>query len=158
MESDVARRGDPGLDDVAFVGDRVLRWVEWNCDPVAMVGLLRRGASGYPTNASGCRSRAASLGLTAGPQLRPAEPGRIVQSTCALVVSVYETADRWALGLEDVERVDLARREAELSGLRVEVDRLRLGRVHAAEVDREGVVDEDQTSSSPEKVNCSPPE
>src|SRR5688572_24021238 len=48
-----------------------------------------------------------------------------------------------SLCLEEVERVAVARRDAEPLRLAIEVDVLGLGLVHAAEVDREAAIDED---------------
>ena len=90
VESDLARRGDPDLGTVAFAGDHVLRWAEWNGDPSPMTRLLRTGASGYPTNAFGCTRSAADLGVGVGHELGPTNLARIVQVTCALLVSVYD--------------------------------------------------------------------
>lgn len=56
VDDDLARRGDPGLDDASFVGDRVVRWADLHSPPEGLTRLIRRGASGYPLNAFVCES------------------------------------------------------------------------------------------------------
>lgn len=65
VDDDLARRGDPGLDDVSFVDDRVVRWIDLHSAPDDLTRLIRIGASGYPLNALVC-------GDTDGEAFRPA--------------------------------------------------------------------------------------
>lgn len=51
VDDDLSRRGDPGLDGVSFVDDRVIRWEGLQSPSQDLTRLIRRGASGYPLNA-----------------------------------------------------------------------------------------------------------
>jgi hypothetical protein len=90
VEDDLARRGDASVGrDVAFVEDRILRWT--SLDDTASAGaLLRKGSSGYPLNAFGCRAPATALGLGPGHTLTAVEQARVVDATELIVVSVYD--------------------------------------------------------------------
>jgi hypothetical protein len=91
VEDDLARRGDAVLDhDLAYVEDRVVRWVNLLGDPVDGVRLLRSGASGYPLNAYACWLSPGELGLESGRNLEERERESIVASTCAVLVSVFD--------------------------------------------------------------------
>jgi hypothetical protein len=88
VEDDVARRGDRNLTTVAYVEDRVLRWMELGPDPVGAAALLRRSA--YPLNAFVCCRSATQLKLEPGYQMGPEDQEAIVESTEAVIVSVYD--------------------------------------------------------------------
>lgn len=90
VEDDLARRGDPGLQEAAFVGDRVLRWRELGVEAKQAVRLLRSGASGYPLIAYVCRGASADVGLEAGTLLDSKKQAALVDSTVAILVTVYD--------------------------------------------------------------------
>jgi hypothetical protein len=91
VESDLARRGDPHLDaDVAYIGNRVLRWVDMPDDPSHGTRLLRSGASGYPLNAFVCDRSSAELGLFPGADLTETTQSRIAGSVRAIIVSALD--------------------------------------------------------------------
>jgi hypothetical protein len=90
VEDDLARKGDPNLAAVAYVEDRVLRWIELGPDPARAVALLRGGSSGYPLNAFVCRRSPTQLRLRPGRQLDAEQQASIVESTEVTIVSVYD--------------------------------------------------------------------
>jgi hypothetical protein len=103
VEDDLARRGDPRLDDeVAFVEDRVVRWSEIEADTSHAVALLRSGSSGYPLNAFVCHASARQLGLGPGGQIDDACQASIVESVDAVLVSVYDAEAYVALANADL--------------------------------------------------------
>jgi hypothetical protein len=103
VEDDLARRGDPNLGcDVAFVGERVVRWSEAAGGPARAVALLRSGSSGYPLNAFLCRASAKQLGLEPGIQIDAEVQELIVESAEAVIVSVYDAEAFVALVSSDV--------------------------------------------------------
>jgi hypothetical protein len=91
VEDDLARRGDPVLRrDLAYVEDRVVRWVDLIGDPVDGARLLRSGASGYPLNAYACGPSPGDLGLASGRSLELKELESIAASTRAVLASVFD--------------------------------------------------------------------
>ncbi|UQX88702.1 hypothetical protein M6D93_01560 [Jatrophihabitans telluris] len=90
VEDDLARRGDAGLAvDVAFVGDRVVRWTPLN-EPAVAVRLLRTGSSGYPLNAFVCLPAPTDLPLGAGYVLNESDIAVLAEKVCAVITSVYD--------------------------------------------------------------------
>ena len=79
VDDDLARRGDPGLDDVSYIDDRVIRWSDLQSAPDRLTRLLRTGASGYPLNAFVC-------GAQGGHAFRPPS-GPLSESDVELLVS-----------------------------------------------------------------------
>lgn len=64
VEDELARRGDPiREEDVAFVGDRVLRWLVLSSLAHEPARLLRSGSAGYPLNAFILSGSPETLGL-----------------------------------------------------------------------------------------------
>lgn len=103
VEDDLARRGDPNLGrDVAFVGERVIRWSEMAGSSARTAALLRNGSSGYPLNAFLCRASAKQLGLEPGIEIEAEVQELIVESTQAVIVSVYDAEAFVALVSPDV--------------------------------------------------------
>jgi hypothetical protein len=90
VEDDLARRGDPRVGRAAFVDDRLIRWEEINEDGFRAAKLLRSGASGYPLNAFICRGSSRELNLEEDRQLLVIEEEQIVDSTDAVVASVWD--------------------------------------------------------------------
>lgn len=104
VEDDLARRGDPGVGlDVAFVGDRVVRWADLGAGAEAAAVLLRAGASGYPLNAFACWPPPAELGLKVGAPLTESQQAALVESTCAVITSVYDAETYLVLMSHDLE-------------------------------------------------------
>ena len=104
VEDDLARRGDPGVGlDVAFVGDRVVRWANIGVGVDAAVQLLRAGASGYPLNAFACWPPSTELGLKAGVILGESRQTALVDSTSAVITSVYDAETYLVLMSRDLE-------------------------------------------------------
>lgn len=104
VEDDLARRGDPGVGlDVAFIGDRVVRWADLGVGANAAVQLLRAGASGYPLNAFACWRPSAELGLKAGVILGESQQAALVDSTSAVITSVYDAETYLVLMSRDLE-------------------------------------------------------
>lgn len=103
VEDDLARRGDPDLGcDVAFVGERVVRWCETADGSARAVALLRSGSSGYPLNAFLCRASVKQLGLESGIEIDAEVQELIVESVEAVIVSVYDAEAFVALVSSDV--------------------------------------------------------
>ena len=92
VESDVQRRGDRLAHgaDVAFVGNRVVRWVDLDVGGDQASELLRRGATGHPLNAYVCRDSAADLGLAAEEEVSDQVLEGVVASLLAVVVAVFD--------------------------------------------------------------------
>jgi hypothetical protein len=91
VEDDLARRGDPNLgSEVAFVGDRIVRWSEMKGSSGRAVAFLRRGSSGYPLNAFVCRASAKQLRLEPGIEIDAEAQSHIVETAQAVIVSVYD--------------------------------------------------------------------
>jgi hypothetical protein len=104
VEDDLARRGDPGLGaDVAFLSDRVIRWADLAVGAVAAVRLLRTGSSGYPLNAFACWGAPVELGLEAGKTLDESRQASLVDSTCAVITSIYDAEAYLLLMSHDLE-------------------------------------------------------
>ena len=76
--------------DVAFVGERVLRWVDLSLHPDGAARLLRTGATGYPLNAVVCMNSPDALGLAAGKVLTEIEISSLAAAACAVITSVYD--------------------------------------------------------------------
>lgn len=103
VEDDLARRGDSGLPvDVAFVGDRVLRWAALNDEPAVAARLLRTGSSGYPLNAFVCRPDPADLPLVAGTALNELDIAVLAEATCAVITAVYDAESFVILAAADL--------------------------------------------------------
>ncbi len=91
VEDDLARRGDANLGAaVAFVEDRVLRWVDCSRNTEGAAAMLRNGSSGYPLNAFACRAAVSELGLSPGRALSADEQKRVTESTALIIVSIYD--------------------------------------------------------------------
>jgi hypothetical protein len=91
VEDDLARRGDSSLTaDVAFVGDRVLRWIALSEGGDAASRLLRTGSSGYPLNAFLCDRAPSELGLTAGRLLSEPDTLSVAESVFAVITTIYD--------------------------------------------------------------------
>lgn len=104
VEDDLARRGDPALgSDVVFIDDHVVRWADLRAGAAAAVRLLRTGASGYPLNAFVCYPAAVELGLETGKTLDASRQAALVDSACAVIVSVYDAETYIVLMSSDLE-------------------------------------------------------
>jgi hypothetical protein len=104
VEDDLARWGDRGLGaNVAFVGDRVIRWIDLEVGAVAAARLLRSGSSGYPLNAFASWLAPVELGLEAGKTLDESQQAALVDSTCAVITSVYDAESYLLLMSHDLE-------------------------------------------------------
>jgi hypothetical protein len=91
VEHDLQRRGDRHASgQVAFIGDRVLRWAPLTDDSQAAITLLRRGSSGHPLCALVSELDEDGLGLGAGVDLSPLGVDRLARSAVALFVSAYD--------------------------------------------------------------------
>lgn len=88
VEDDAARRGDPHLGGVAFVGERVVRWRDLEQQPAESVALLR--GSGHPLNAFVCRGPAQQLGLEADRPLGDTDVASIADAAEVVIVSAYD--------------------------------------------------------------------
>lgn len=93
VEDEMASRGDSQLEETGprcFVNDRILRWT--GMEEVGSEGarFVDRHSTGWPTNAYFCRLDSAVLGLENGKTLNSADQQRVVDSICAIVVSVYD--------------------------------------------------------------------
>lgn len=107
VESDTQRRGDPHVTgQVAFIGDRVLRWAPITEVSRVAVALLASGSSGYPLVACVSQLDGDELGLAPGSDVSPASVDRLAQSTVALFASAYdaETYVVWLVTRADVTR------------------------------------------------------
>ena len=93
VESDVQRRGDRFAHgaDVAFIDNRVVRWVDVGTSSEDAAGLLRRGATGHPLNAFVCEDSASDLGLIAEGEVGDEVLKAIVASLIAVVVGAFDT-------------------------------------------------------------------
>lgn len=90
VEEEFARRSDPGLTgDLAFVEDRVLRWVALSERDAAGVRLIQATTSGYPLNAYVCGSPPAELGLIRNGSVDD-RVHDIVDAVLAILVSAYD--------------------------------------------------------------------
>ncbi|WP_292761994.1 hypothetical protein [Microbacterium sp. UBA3486] len=90
VDDDLARRGDPGLDDASFVDDRVIRWLDIGSASNELTHLIRIGASGYPLNAFICHSEGGrAAGLSAGPLSRP-DVLRLVSEVRVIIHSIFD--------------------------------------------------------------------
>jgi hypothetical protein len=104
VEDDLARRGDRAIGaDVAFVGDRVIRWADLEVGSVAAVRLLGTGASGYPLNAYTCWLAPIELGLEYGETLDVSQQAFLVDSICAVITSVYDAEAYLMLMSDDLK-------------------------------------------------------
>ena len=93
VEDDLARRGDrqrPLPFYSAFLGDRVLRWVDLAETSDGAIHLLRSGASGYPLNAYLCVEPGVMPTAEGTAILTAADVPRLVTATCAVIASVYD--------------------------------------------------------------------
>lgn len=93
VEDDLARRGDPNLedDDIVYINDRVLRWVDLRAmTPARAVALLRSGASGFPLNAYLCVGSSEVLGLSAKRNLSVADRTVLARAVAGLITTVYD--------------------------------------------------------------------
>lgn len=91
VEDDLARCGDASLGaNSAFVAGSVIRWAELEVGVFAAVRLLRTGASGYPLNAFACWHAPMEVGLDAGETLDDSQQASLIDSTCAVITSVYD--------------------------------------------------------------------
>jgi hypothetical protein len=91
VEDDLAQYGDPRLEgNVAFVGNRVVRWAELDRGTDDALFLLRSGSSGHPLNAFVSTRSVAELSLEPGSQLRSEPVASIVRSIVTVIVSVYD--------------------------------------------------------------------
>jgi hypothetical protein len=99
VEDDLARQGDAALPvDVAYVGDRVLRWAALTPGDRLGWRLLRTGSSGYPLNAFVCRSGPADLPLSPGRELSESDTAALADTACAVITSVYDAESFLVLG------------------------------------------------------------
>ena len=89
VEHESARRGDPNLGRVAFIGDRVIRWVNVGEEAQDAVELLH-WSSGYPLNAYLCRGDACELGLQSGAELSSIVQDGLARSVVGVVVTVWD--------------------------------------------------------------------
>jgi hypothetical protein len=102
VEDDMQRRGDPAVGlEVAFVGDRVVRWADLRVGAASAGHLLR--ASAYPLNAFACWASSAELGLKAGVSLSESQQAALVGSTCAVMTAVYDAETHLVLMSRDLE-------------------------------------------------------
>jgi hypothetical protein len=91
VEDDLARRGDHVTGGkLAFVDDRIIRWVDLEAGASDGVALLRTGASGYPLNAFGSVLSAAALGLSEGKSMDSDQQQLFVEGVGAVFVSVFD--------------------------------------------------------------------
>jgi hypothetical protein len=91
VEDGPARHGDPRLEgEVAFVGNRVVRWAALDANTDDALVLLRCGSSGHPLNAFVSTRSVSELTLVPGSQLRSEPVSSIVRSLVAVITSVYD--------------------------------------------------------------------
>ena len=90
VEDDVGVRDHPGLTDVAFVGDRLLRWRPLTISCREATELLRTGALGYPRNAYVCDTTGDALGLEVGKTLGPVEVRDLASHVQAVLSAVWD--------------------------------------------------------------------
>ncbi|MGH3117444.1 MAG: hypothetical protein ACRDQ2_10100 [Gaiellales bacterium] len=107
VENDLARRLDPSLSKlslpVAYLDDRVLHWRLLSYDdPAACVDLIRRGATGYPTNGFFVEAQAMH-GLSNHGEVDESWCRRAVHSVVSIVTTAFD-AESFVLWL----RADLA--------------------------------------------------
>lgn len=102
VEDDLARRGDPHLEGVAFVGDRAIRWLELGEDPSLVAQLVRTGGSGYPLNAFVCGSGAGDLGLISDRVLSTEAVSVVARSVTTIISSAFDAESYVLLAVEDL--------------------------------------------------------
>lgn len=94
VENDLARRLDPALPNlslpVAYLGDRILHWRLLSSEePIVSVELLRRGASGYPTNGFLVEAQALH-GLSNHSEVDESWCRRAVRSLVGIVTTAFD--------------------------------------------------------------------
>ncbi|WP_344013227.1 hypothetical protein [Microbacterium natoriense] len=99
VEDDLAREGDPGLADVVFVEDRVIRWRELQREPSQLVRLIRRGASGYPLNAYVCDEAARTILRRADRSLTVEGAASLASTVRAVIHSIYDAESYLVISL-----------------------------------------------------------
>ena len=100
VDDDISSRGDPGLDDAGFVGDRVIRWAPSSSEPSELIHLIRMGASGYPFNAILCDADAAS-GLKLGGTLDGEDCVRLADATRLIIHAVFDAESFLVITLDE---------------------------------------------------------
>lgn len=102
VEDDLARRGDPHLEGVAYVGDRAIRWLELGEGPSLVAQLVRTGGSGYPLNAFVCGSGAGDLGLISDRVLSTEAVSVVARSVTTIISSAFDAESYVLLAVEDL--------------------------------------------------------
>jgi hypothetical protein len=92
VEDDLMLRTDPILvGPVAFVGERVLRWVSFDTESLdAPTKLIRTGSSGYPLIAYVVDSSPQDMGVSPGAELGNKFFDCVVRSAMAVIVSAFD--------------------------------------------------------------------
>ncbi|WP_435749017.1 hypothetical protein [Microbacterium sp. PMB16] len=101
VDDDLARRGDPGLDDASFVQDRVIRWSDLRSAPEDLMLLIRRGASGYPLNAFICGGEGSEPFYPQSGELRESEVNLIASEVRVIIHSIYDAESFLILVFDD---------------------------------------------------------
>ncbi len=93
VESDVQRRGDHSAHGagVAFIDNRVVRWIDLDAGSEEASLLLRSGATGHPLNAFVCEDSASGLGLVAEGEVGDEGLKAVVESLVGIVVGAFDT-------------------------------------------------------------------
>jgi hypothetical protein len=95
VEDAIREKRDPkpsldGLLRTAFVGEMVVHWAALAKGMEDAILAVRRGSSGYPTNAFVSSVSAEQLGLVDGTDLDHDIAGAIVESLVAVIVAAYD--------------------------------------------------------------------
>ncbi|WP_223622727.1 hypothetical protein [Microbacterium sp. EST19A] len=101
VDDDLARRGDPRLEGVSYVDDRVIRWVDLQSAPGDLTRLVRTGASGYPLNAFVCANTGGhAFHPPAGPLSEP-DVVLLAGEVRMVIHSIFDTESFLLLVIDD---------------------------------------------------------
>ncbi|WDM41844.1 hypothetical protein KV395_00545 [Microbacterium luteolum] len=101
VDDDLARRGDPGLDDVSFVDDRVIRWLDLRSAPDELTRLIRIGASGYPLNAFICDNSSGEAFRPSARSLSESEVDLLAGEVRLVIHSIFDAESFLLLAIDD---------------------------------------------------------
>jgi hypothetical protein len=91
VESEIEGRDKPFRGaDVAYIGDRIYRWLDLQDNGEEAIQLLWRGSSGYPLNAFLSSQSSGKLGLQVDTEINEEGQLQIINSTQAIVVSAFD--------------------------------------------------------------------
>jgi hypothetical protein len=108
VEDDLARPGDPGLDDhpghYSVVDGRIVRWADLDGSREHLSWTLRAGSSRFPLNAFLIPGSASRAGLRPDAEVGDAVVAAIARQVVAVIVSVFDAEAYVALAEDQARR------------------------------------------------------